>query len=938
MKKSVFFQLPLVGGLLVQGLMFGSINQEFALANRNDMVTPKMSSDEEAFLIRRIAEFWKDGDYAIVKAQIRDFFERYPDSDLKDYFQGILGDLLLQENQIEGALTAYEQIDDPLVYEKVLINKLHCYYELNHFDKIAKEGLPYINSSSEEFLDRKHEFQFLIAESLFRQAIALDNLNDQEVLARDAKPFYEELVTTPYAEVSEFALAEIHRILGENEKAALLYNELAEKHLAQREDLLFQAGSLEATFDGEKAITTFTQIVDQKGKRANEAQFNRLILLFQAERYRQVIAEFEEVVDVVPESYLTTFHYIVGKSYFAIDNFLNAQVSLERYINEQTESSEQLKNALLITMTCANELSDEPLFLRTLDKFEALFTEDAELPKAIFMYAMLAKKEGNRELTEQKLDLINEKFPNFEDQESFLFEYGLLAHENEKWQKSYDSFSSYLNQFKEEERTEAAWKLFLSSSLHLFQSEDINYSKQTFFEDLNAVLANESIFNHEELREYRLLFAKTAYELERYSEALEYTHNFLLTHLNEELDQNALAEAHYLSALCHNKTQSDMFAFCNHLEHALRLNPDLYDTPSTHLHLFNGYITSEGTMEKAAEHLFVAISMDPQMVQTENKLWLANHYFNQSKDYLDQHWSRKTNDNSEVSGYVERANLLFASVLERDGQLTQINTENLELESEVLKYTQLLERMQEREHRLSLLTSLVEQQTFLTEVQWTYKKHALFELAKAYEEMGYDEKALETFQFIKNTPNALPTAMGNVANLETAKIEFKMLEPTSKNEANENVLVILNQLKELQIRKNIHSEPCHLESGLTYAQVRAEISSDDEKVNRHLFFLSRMKDDFTTQEDTLSIDYHHALEESSNVKKMHGQYMKFIDAEVLRLQAVQNYQGNNLSEMEELNEAALTLLSELKEDHSTPKELFVRVEGSIEAINALNRY
>ena len=31
------------------------------------------STDEEAFLIRRIAEFWKDGDYSLVKTQILNF-------------------------------------------------------------------------------------------------------------------------------------------------------------------------------------------------------------------------------------------------------------------------------------------------------------------------------------------------------------------------------------------------------------------------------------------------------------------------------------------------------------------------------------------------------------------------------------------------------------------------------------------------------------------------------------------------------------------------------------------------------------------------------------------------------------------------------------------------------------------------------------------------
>ena len=43
-------------------------------------------SDEEAFLIRRIAEFWKDGDFAIVKTQIIEFLDKYPESTLKDYF------------------------------------------------------------------------------------------------------------------------------------------------------------------------------------------------------------------------------------------------------------------------------------------------------------------------------------------------------------------------------------------------------------------------------------------------------------------------------------------------------------------------------------------------------------------------------------------------------------------------------------------------------------------------------------------------------------------------------------------------------------------------------------------------------------------------------------------------------------------------------------
>ena len=67
-------------------------------------------SDEEAFLVRRIAEFWKDGDYQIVQSQIMTFLEKYPDSQLKDHLKGILGDLYLQKDNYDHALSLYSEI------------------------------------------------------------------------------------------------------------------------------------------------------------------------------------------------------------------------------------------------------------------------------------------------------------------------------------------------------------------------------------------------------------------------------------------------------------------------------------------------------------------------------------------------------------------------------------------------------------------------------------------------------------------------------------------------------------------------------------------------------------------------------------------------------------------------------------------------------------
>nr|MDJ0651509.1 hypothetical protein [Simkaniaceae bacterium] len=72
--------LTLSASLMTLALSKGEANQT--------VETIQTQSDEEAFLIRRIAEFWKDGDFAIVKTQIVDFLDRYPKSSLKDYFLG----------------------------------------------------------------------------------------------------------------------------------------------------------------------------------------------------------------------------------------------------------------------------------------------------------------------------------------------------------------------------------------------------------------------------------------------------------------------------------------------------------------------------------------------------------------------------------------------------------------------------------------------------------------------------------------------------------------------------------------------------------------------------------------------------------------------------------------------------------------------------------
>ena len=130
---------------------------------------------EEAFLVRRIAEFWKDQDFVVVKSQIVSFLEKYPKSKINDHLRGILGDLYLQENAFEDALSLYTQIQSAPIVDKIILNKLQCLYELNFFDAMVQQGTPYLTKSIPEIESRKDEFRFLMGEAYFRGALLNDN-------------------------------------------------------------------------------------------------------------------------------------------------------------------------------------------------------------------------------------------------------------------------------------------------------------------------------------------------------------------------------------------------------------------------------------------------------------------------------------------------------------------------------------------------------------------------------------------------------------------------------------------------------------------------------------------------------------------------------------------------------------------------------------------
>lgn len=905
---------------------------------------------DEAFLIRRIAEFWKDEDYKLVKVQIQQFLKEFPKSKINDHLRGILADLYLQDEAYSDALHVYEEIKDAEINEKILINKLQCYYELNEFDEMIRAGTPYLTKQSSEIDLRKEEFQFLMAEALFRHAITSDEKLVDSANVEQAKPLYEAVLHSSFNDPAMFALAEIYKMTGDHKKASAFFAELSMRHPERTDELLFHAGLSQAEYDRTLAIETFSKIVKNEGPKADEAALNRLILYFQDDRFKEVIETYPTVAASIESEKEASLDYIIGRSYFAEKDFEQASKFLTRFVKNEEKASPQLRNSLLMQMNCSQKLGKEDVYKETISHLQQKFPSDSELPQGIFIHAMMLKEAGDFISAEEKLEYLIANYPEFEDKETLFLEYSLVTYNNGKWEKSHSTLASFLHHFPTSPHSKIAWKYHLSCSLNLLKEAETEgkttYTKDNFFEDLTKILAQEGVLNEQEARECRFLQGKVCYELGYYDQSLEY----LTKYLDDYKDDPSAAETHLLVALCHHQLNEAPELFCRHAEEALKMDPELQSKSSIHLELYNVYLSilekgknlptqmqidSDESLtlhDLTAEHLYQALSLQDLPIKLENRLWLANYYYDKLLAPKALYEADQSTEIYEESESFKRAFQLYKQILMPAEHLTSIDQSHVFLEWEVLKFANLLGREKRLTEKVTLLKELVMQQQNAKTWEWKLQKEALLELAKTYEYLQDTENAYETYAFLTKQHGVHPTFVSEYANLHANRLQFYMLPENSRQSDDSRVVAILNQLKELQIRKHVQSEPIHLEASLEYAWIRAHVADHEESLDKYLFFLNRMKDDYQNAEDPILARYNKQLLDNQEKAELQELYLGFLEAEILRTEASIAQRNNEIAKADELFTKAETKLNaQLTSQHLT-HYLYHRIQTSLKAI------
>ncbi len=808
-------------------------------------------SDEEALALRRIADFWQEGEYQIAKSQIEDYLKEFPESPYSDTFAAALGDLYLREKNYTQSIGFYSSIHSKEWVDRVFLNRMQSLYHLEWYATLADECEDFLARETET--SHRLEATYYLAISLYQQCLnATKNPEQLEKLALRAKPHFTSLLESELSgEVSE-AFAHLCCILKDFPRASELYAQLAEKNKEDWEDLLFQSAILQAEYDKEKASQTFSEIAKYGSKRAQEATFNRLVLHFELGHHDQLVDSKETLFSQIPLDKASDVHLFLGRSYLALKKFEQAIQEFTAYLDLEP-SLDMKRTALIHLLEASRQASDLSSYEKAICLLTKDFSEDPELPKALFGRAMMLKKEGQWDGAKESLNQLLQNYPQSPQISLAAFEMTHLLHQTQDWANCRSRAHFFISQFPTHELAPFVWKYFASSSAHLAAQEELGHVdiKWQLTEDLEHLLAHPDYLTIAECNDWKFLLSKTYYELGQSDRAVFHLESLLNSSFAQE------GNARLLMALLKRSHSTELF--CQLAEEALALQADLIPPAQVHTSLYNTYLEQSLTepiiVKKAADHLFTAFTLNG-MLQEDNLLWLADYYFQTAED---------------ESMAADRA----ITILEKCPKSS----------SSLYKLAKLYSLQNRTEEQIAILEPYRSELTPETQLL----------LAEAYAKKNQTEKAIELFDAILGASSTIRHPIAASACLQGIRLKQTLGQPAA------NTAIVL---KNLIIQRNFLNEPIHLEGALDYIDLQA-----GNNLQKRLDLLEKTKSDFESSDDLLAKDYQEARKQFPQKEEIYQDYISFFEADICLCKASFTSEPD---EQKQLQAKAKALLLQIK--------------------------
>ncbi len=871
--KKVFLNLLFFIVLSASYLLADLTVKDFSAAN-----------DEQALFLRRLVEYWEEDKKDIVKNEIEGFLQKGDKEEFSDHLKALLGNIYFNEKKYSEAVKVYSRIENSKTKEKILLNYVQACWEVKYFEKIIAETAGFTELIADSPKDEADRFYFLIGDSYYQLSLlAVDELKQMELAAK-SRPYIEKLAMQDYN--LKPVLGHILFMLREYPEAAQTYLIAADKLEEQKEDLLFQAATVQINFNKDKAIETFSQVCQLRQNKVSDAALNKMVLLVELGRYNDLLLAKEQLERLVDKSKLDKFHFLFGKAYMAIQDYQKAGHELSLFLEDKNAKikSEEGKLAIMMLFT-AGEKEEEISFLDlALSHLENFYSDEENLPSAYFARALLNKKKNNIEAAQKDFDLIEKKYADFAVKEDFLMEAGTFYYEIADFLHSRLLFKTFVDKYKQKPLLPLAWRYFINSSIKLIYKlpmEKVASARAVLVEDLSVFLAEKGLLNKEEKMDYGLILAKIIYELEEYEESFIHL-SFLFE--NYPKIQNKAKAQQLMGSL--QQKRGNYVESLKGFEQALKLDADQkLDQASIHVNLFNIYLDLAKNESKyfsfAAEHLYQAQKSKNVEILTSNLLWLADYYYQIVENYMSADFRHSIEDGKIKEFYV-KAKEIIDRLIRENYQDRMISQEKTFLENVLLKKAMLLGYGQDLNKQKELLLEITQNYEKAPDVNWENKGKTYFNLAKSFIRQNAS-LALEYLEKVISLNERSETALA--AQLEKIRLVVGKIEKPSRTLENPIVCNALTLLKNMKAQKNVRTEPLHLEASLEYIEIATDGMEPQQQLEKKLDMLKKMKEDFTTDADVISKDYQNSLKLFPDKAKLVQTYLSFVEAEKVFLEA-----------------------------------------------------
>lgn len=906
---------------------------------QSDWTAAKLANEPEALFVRRIADFWEEGEYQIAKSQMEEFLASFPESQFADPIRCCLGDFSLREKNFSDALAVYSALASPDFMAKVFFNRMQCLYNLGWYSTLVDECEESLKRPLDD--DERLKSTFYLAIALYHQC--LNEAKNPEVLlklAKKAEPHFSSLLESELSMEVAQAFAHLSCMLKEYEKAAGIYLDLAAKDPLIEDEMHFQAALIQAEYDQNLALESFDRIAKNGHKKAREAAYNHLILSFDTRHFEEIVNGKDAILASIPDERKGMARYYLGQSLLALKKYNEAAQELTAFLEEETASLDSLRSGLISLIEAAHQSSNVASLDKALAKLAEIDPSNGQIAKGRFLKSVLLKNSGEIEKARDGLKVLLESFCNFSDRSAVLFEWADLEYQASCWEACRSRSLAFLEEFPKSEMAPFAWRYLAAASNTL--ANDHPEAMEQFAKDLEALILHKDLFPESEARDWQFYLARSYYNLGRFTEAIASLESLL----KESIPFSQEANAHLLLGLCYRDGKGEAALFCEHAETALSLyannlknqefgneapenscleqatvaqdqgaseeknsegkptysktdssdylciKADMMEPGLLHVSLFNTYLElskeSPHLIEKSADHLYEAFAAGVD-ISKENLLWLGDWYFSK-QDPL-------------------RSSNVFSSLLKAGFN-----------ETACYKLGKLHSNMCHTDAQIALMEKAIEAYSAEPSTDWIWERETKLLLGEALAIKGEEEKALKLFEEVTNGNPATHSETIAQAYLEKAKIQTSRLK---KNQSDAQTIgAVASQFKDLILQRKLDFEPIHLEAALEYVGL---LGSGIEK---RLALLEKIKKDFESKEDILSMDYHQARLKYPDKNRIFENYMRFLDVEILMAKSALS---TDIDVQKELQAKTKGLLLQIKSECDHPallKRVASRLQNS----------